>query len=69
MRVLVAFALYLLGDVVWRVFDCWTAVGMRGPIYRAYSALMDWSDKVQGDGQGPWVRLRDADMPFANRDG
>jgi hypothetical protein len=55
MRRLTAFGLYHLGDLIWRAFDRWTAVGMHGPIYRIQSGLMEWSDRVQGDGPGPWL--------------
>jgi hypothetical protein len=58
MRALTAFALYLIGDLIWRAFDGWTRIGMHGPIYRLQSGLMGWSEKVQGDGPGPWTSPR-----------
>lgn len=50
-----AWALFLIGDLVWRVFDVWTGIGMHWPIYRTYSTLMTWSGEAQGSGRGPWV--------------
>jgi hypothetical protein len=62
MRAVIAFAFYFLGDLVWRVFDRWTGAGIQGPIYRFRSGLMSWSDRVQGDGPGPWFSGDDMEV-------
>lgn len=55
MRWLASWTLYLMGDLVWRIFYVWTGIGMGSwPVYQTYNRLMLWSDSVQGDGRGPW---------------
>ncbi len=60
-RPISAWALYLVGDLIWRVFDHELRIGrvtvwggMYGPICQTYNRLMTWSSDVQGDGDGPW---------------
>ena len=49
MRWLLAWILYILGDLVYRIF----AKRWRG--YTVYSKLLIWSHEVQGpSGNGPW---------------
>lgn len=46
-RYILAWALYLIGDLVSRLPDVLRA-------YPVYTALMGWSDDIQGHGPGPW---------------
>jgi uncharacterized protein YaaW (UPF0174 family) len=43
---------YLAADLIHRIFDQRTSIGMRGPIYAAYNRLMTWSVALQGAGTG-----------------
>lgn len=54
MRHLIAWLLYSAGHAIWWCFDRKWCGGMHWPIYRTYSTLMVWSERVQGDGCGPW---------------
>lgn len=47
MRPLLAWALYWAGDLVSRCSDTRAGVDL-------YQFLMRWSDRIQGDGKGPW---------------
>lgn len=49
-----AWTLYLVGDLICRIFDDWTRIGLRGPLYGLYNGAMTLSVKLQGDGPGPW---------------
>jgi hypothetical protein len=55
LRTALAWALYGLGDLIWRVFDQILPFGMRGPIYGLYQWAMGASSSLQGDGPGPWT--------------
>jgi hypothetical protein len=57
MRWIVAWAFYLIGDAIWRVFELWLGFGLRGPLCRAYNWCMTMSDAIQGDGSGPWYSV------------
>lgn len=53
-RQALAGAFFLIGHAICVVFDRWLPWGMPGPIYAAYNGAMVLSDKLQGDGPGPW---------------
>lgn len=53
-RQALAWAFFLIGHAICVVFDRWLPWGMPGPIYAAYNGAMVLSDKLQGDGPGPW---------------
>lgn len=57
MKFLTSWILFLLGDLWCRIFDDWTRIGLRGPIYKVYNCLMLRSVLIQGDGNGPWQRM------------
>jgi hypothetical protein len=53
-RSAVAWTLYAIGHAIWWCFDRHWCGGMNWPIYRAYSGAMTLSERLQGDGPGPW---------------
>lgn len=52
MRPLLAWALYWAGDLVSRWNDNDRRFTRAG--FDLYQFLMRWSDRIQGDGKGPW---------------
>jgi hypothetical protein len=55
MRRAISWALYWLGDRWCWVFDR-DPIGLRGLLYKVYNGLMTAAYRVQGDGDGPWIK-------------
>lgn len=52
MRWTLSWICYWLGDAVSRVMNLSDWLG--GTLYPIYNRLMIWSNRLQGDGPGPW---------------
>lgn len=50
MRFILSWALYAMGDAVWRLSFGY----LPRPLYALYNGLMTLSDDIQGTGPGPW---------------
>lgn len=60
MRAIAAWALYAIGDGIWRICDQWLDLfreyGAGQMLFQAYQKSMDTSWRLQGAGDGPWNR-------------
>ena len=60
MRWALAWTLYSLGDLCWRVNDCWLPERLwRQWLHDLYQWSMRTAYDFQGDGPGPWLPAED----------
>jgi hypothetical protein len=56
MRIAASWLLYVIGDMIYYIFDRLLRVGLPGALYTAYSGCMSASARLQGAlSGGPWV--------------
>lgn len=59
MRWAASWALYWLGDLMFRIgdaLDIFDDHGVGWLLWQAYQRPMAWASRIQGDGPGPWRR-------------